>query len=141
MKTKLLALSALVMILCVTSCKKDSAIEPMTVKYEIINSLPFVTVGTYAGSGYITFTDSNKENVTVRNLTGKTWTKTVVIQNPKKGEDLIQLNGDFYLQGEGGTCSIKIYVNGVEKSTQTVNDSQNNSGTTIISVSRFWLIE
>lgn len=118
-KTLLLTISSFVMILSMTSCKKDSNKSsdngPIKVKYEITSTLPFSTDPDYALLKSVGYTNATYNVEVISDLSGKTWSKEVLIQEIKKDYP-ITVFGTVVLNGVTGTVNTKISINGVVKS-------------------------
>src|SRR5579863_2182864 len=115
MKTQTnLLLITIVLSLIHLSCKKNDSSSvssnSITVNYQATWSSALLSTA----PNQIAYTNSTGNGQIDANITGLSWTKTVVIQKPTNS--LILSIGAFIYSQTQGTCDVKIYVNGVLKS-------------------------
>lgn len=141
MKLKtLLATITLISASLLISCKKEIADEPSTlrVRYELTTNSPFVADPAYLTLNTFGFVkDSNMNEEAVINLTGKSWTKELSIENKKN--IILGFGGTFLLQGINGTCNAKIYINGVLKAENSQSTSIPVNGMTSTGINIQWI--
>jgi hypothetical protein len=137
---------AIIILFCIVSCKKENVNSDLNnknlkIRYEISTSLPFANSHSVIGplDNYISYvSDVNMNEQSVKNLTGRLWTKEVVVSNVPKNR-IFSCSGQFYLQGENGTANVKIYINDVLKANVDHPTGASIQGLSIMIVGAQWI--